>query len=74
MSNCITCGKGMPKTMIEVIEAYKKQRKDYWIYIKNRDYFLVNANKMKEVLKENKTKRGYKKGFEYVHIEEFKGY
>lgn len=76
MSNCITCGKGMSKSIKDVIEAYKKQGLNYWIYQgkEGGDFFLVNDAKMKEVLNKFKTKKGYKKGFNYAHIKEFKGY
>lgn len=74
--SCITCGKGMNKSVRKMIETYVKQGKDLWIYKDSEkgDYQLVTSDKIKIVLKKNKTKKGYKKGFSYAHITEFKGY
>lgn len=72
MGNCITCGKGMNKTVRSMIETYVKQGKNYFYYKEkdNGDYFLVDKSEIEAIIKKNKRN----KQFNYAHIKEFKGY
>lgn len=70
--SCITCGKGMNKSVRQMIEAYVKQGKGYYYFKEsdNGDYFLVEKKEIKDIIKKNKKN----KQFNYAHIKEYKGY
>ena len=76
MSSCITCGKGISLTMKKLIEAYIKEGVERWFYRTSEkgDWLMVTPQRMNEIKKEFKTKKGYKIGFEFYNIKEYRGY
>lgn len=74
MSNCITCGQGIPHNIKETIQRYQDKGVVRYAYrLKNTGWRLVDKESFREIHKKY-NKRKERNGYEYYHISEFKGY
>lgn len=75
MSNCITCGQGIPQTLKTLIEQYRKNGVSRWFYRLNEgSWQMVDDETFKIIDKKYNGKRNKRTKYEYYHITEIKEY